>query len=130
MRRLFLALLILVAVLVACARGGAQGAGERLGTIRGSVLLAPTCPVEQVSSPCPSRPLPNVLVRVVDGNGDVRATTTSDGGGRFEVDVRPGSYLLTASIDEDPARSVKPARVDVAAGTVTHANVLVDSGIR
>ena len=130
MRRLFLAQVFLAVVLVACARGGAQESGERLGTIRGSVLLAPTCPVEQVASPCPPRTLSHVLVRVVDGNGDVQATTTSDGGGRFEVDVRPGSYLLTASIDEDPARSVKPVRIHVVAGRVTHTNVLVDSGIR
>jgi Carboxypeptidase regulatory-like domain len=130
MRRLFLAPVLLALVLAACARGGPQGSGEGLGTILGSVLLAPTCPVEQVSSPCPSRPLPHVLVRVVDGNGDVQATTTSDRDGRFVVDVRSGSYLLTASIDEDPARAVNPARVHVAAGRVTHANVLVDSGIR
>ena len=69
-------------------------------------------------------------MRVVDANGDVRASTTSDGAGRFEVDVAPGSYLLTASIEEDPARSAKPTRVRVDAGAVVHANVLVDSGIR
>lgn len=71
-----------------------------------------------------------VRVRVVDANGDVMASDVSDDGGRFEMDVQAGSYLLGASIDQDPARSVRPTRVQVAAGTVSHANVLVDSGIR
>ena len=120
--------MIVALLLAAC--GSEEGPATGLGTIRGRVLLSPTCPVEQASSPCPPRPLSHVLVRVVDADGDVRASTTSDGGGRFEVDVRPGSYLLTASIDEDPARSARPSRVEVDAGAVVHANVLVDSGIR
>jgi hypothetical protein len=37
---------------------------------------------------------------------------------------------LTASIEEDPARFVKPVRVEVRAGEVVRADVLVDSGIR
>jgi hypothetical protein len=130
-RRLLATTLLTVALLlVACAQGRGPGSGESLGTIRGSVLLAPTCPVEQVSTPCPPRPLSGVRVRVVDANGDVMASDVSDNGGRFEMDVQAGSYLLGASIDQDPARSVRPTRVQVAAGTVSHANVLVDSGIR
>lgn len=127
MRRAF-ALLLFALLLAACGTDQTSGAG--LGTIRGRVLLAPTCPVEQVSSPCPPRPLSDVPVRVVDANGKVLASTTSDDGGRFEIEVLPGSFLLTASIEEDPARSVIPTRVQVVAGTVSRANVLVDSGIR
>ena len=127
MRRSF-ALLIVGLLLAAC--GSDSGSGTELGTIRGRVLLAPACPVEQVSSPCPPRPLADVDVRVVDAGGDVLASATSDDDGRFEVDVPPGSFLLTAAIQKDPARSVRPTRVHVVAGTVTRANVLVDSGIR
>ena len=127
MRRLF-ALLTIGLLLAACGTDG--GSGARLGTIRGRVLLAPTCPVERASSPCPARPLSHVVVRVADADGRVLADATSDEGGRFEIDVRPGSFLLTASIEQDPARLVRPTRVRVTAGTVTHANVLVDSGIR
>jgi len=126
-RRAF-ALLLFAPLLAAC--GSDQTSGAELGTIRGRVLLAPTCPVEQISSPCPPRPLSDVLVRVVDANGKVVAETTSNDGGRFEIEVRSGSFMLTASIEEDPARSVIPTRVQVVAGTVSHANVLVDSGIR
>ena len=131
MKRVFLAALLLSLTLLAgCARGSSEGSDERLGTIRGSVLLAPTCPVETAESPCPGRPLAAVPVRVVDADGNVRASAVSGDDGAFTIDVAPGSYLLTASIEKDPARSVKPVRVAVRAGEVVHADVLVDSGIR
>jgi carboxypeptidase family protein len=114
----------------ACARGDGQGSDRQVGTIRGRVLLAPTCPVEQVSSPCPPRPLSGVRVRALDDDGDVRGSAASDDRGRFEMGVPAGSYTVTASIEQDPARSVIPTRVEVSAGEVTQANVLVDSGIR
>jgi hypothetical protein len=129
-RVLLVTVLLWPALLAGCARGSSEGSEERLGTIRGSVLLAPTCPVETTESPCPGRPLAQVPVRVVDADGDVRASSVSDDDGAFTVDVAPGSYLLTASIEKDPARSVKPVRVMVGAGEVVHADVLVDSGIR
>jgi len=130
MRRGLHVLLVCSLVLGACARGDGQGSDQRVGTIRGTVLLAPTCPVEQVSSPCPPRPLSGVRVRAVDDDGDVRASAASDDRGRFEMAVPAGSYTVTASIDQDPARSGIPTRVEVGSGEVTQANVLVDSGIR
>ncbi len=131
MKRVLLVIAPLSLTLLAgCARGSDEGSDERLGTIRGSVLLAPTCPVESSNSPCPGRPLAGVPVRVVDADGNVRASAVSGDDGAFTIDVPPGSYLLTASIEEDPARSVKPVRVAVRAGEVVHADALVDSGIR
>jgi len=124
-------LLVALILFSACARGPSTGSDdEAVGTIRGAVLLAPTCPVESLESPCPGRPLAGVPVLAVDDQGNVRADTVSDDDGRFAMDVAPGTYLLTASIQEDPARSVKPVRVDVVAGEVVHSNVVVDSGIR
>jgi hypothetical protein len=131
MRRALISFLFLVLVLLtACARGSSAGSDDRLGTIRGEVLLAPTCPVESIQSPCPGRPLAGVPVRVVDADGEVRASAVSDDRGAFTIDVTPGSYLLTASIEQDPARSVKPVRVEVRAGEVVRSDVMVDSGIR
>jgi hypothetical protein len=124
-------LLVALILFSACARGPSTGSDdEAVGTIRGAVLLAPTCPVESIESPCPGRPLAGVPVLAVDDQGNVRADTVSDDDGRFAMDVAPGTYLLTASIQEDPARSVKPVRVDVVAGEVVHSDVVVDSGIR
>jgi hypothetical protein len=129
-KRLVVITVLLSLTLAGCARGSSEGSDEGLGTIGGSVLLAPTCPVETVESPCPARPLAGVPVRVVDADGNVFASAVSGDEGAFTIDVAPGSYLLTASIEEDPARSVKPVRVEVRAGEVVHADVLVDSGIR
>lgn len=129
-RVLVVTVLLSLTVLAGCARGSSEGSDERLGTIRGSVLLAPTCPVESIASPCPEHPLAGVPVRVVDADGNVRASAVSGDDGAFTIDVAPGSYLLTASIEEDPARSVAPVRVVARAGEVVHADVLVDSGIR
>jgi len=124
-------LLVALILFSACARGPNTGSDdEAVGTIRGAVLLAPTCPVESIESPCPGRPLAGVPVLAVDDEGNVRADTVSDDDGRFAMDVAPGTYRLTASIQEDPARSVKPVRVDVVAGEVVHSDVVVDSGIR
>jgi Carboxypeptidase regulatory-like domain len=129
-RVLLVTVLVSLTLLAGCARGSSEGSDEPLGTIRGSVLLAPTCPVETAKSPCPARPLAGVPVRVVDADGDVRASAVSGDDGSFTIDVAPGTYLLTASIEEDPARSVKPVRVEVRAGEVVHADARVDSGIR
>jgi len=129
-RVLLVTVLLSLTLLAGCARGSSEGSDERLGTIRGSILLAPMCPVESTESPCPGRPLAGVTVRVVDADGNVRASAVSDDDGAFTIDVAPGSFLLTASIEEDSARSVGPVRVAVGAGEVVHADVLVDSGIR
>jgi hypothetical protein len=123
-------LFLVLVLLTACARGSSAGSDDRLGTIHGEVLLAPTCPVESIQSPCPGRPLAGVPVRVVDADGEVRASAVSDDRGAFTIDVTPGSYLLTASIEQDPMRSVKPVRVEVRAGEVVRSDVMVDSGIR
>ena len=124
-------LLVALILFSACARGPSTGSeDEAVGTIRGAVLLAPTCPVESIESPCPGRPLAGVPVLAVDDEGNTRATAVSDDDGGFAMDVAPGTYVLTASIQEDPARSVKPVRVDVVAGEVVQSDVVVDSGIR
>jgi len=130
-KRALVSFLFLLLVLpAACAGGSSAGSDDQLGTIRGEVLLAPTCPVESIQSPCPGRPLAGVQVRVVDADGNVRAGAVSDDRGAFTIDVTAGSYLLTAVIEEDPARSVKPVRVEVRAGEIVRSDVLVDSGIR
>ena len=121
--------LLLVLLAAACARGG-SASNEGRGTVRGAVLLGPTCPVEQTSSPCPPQVLADTRVEAVDMNGDVRASAVSDADGRFEMRLAPGDYVLRAVIQDDPARSVKPFTVHVRAGEVIRANVLVDSGIR
>ena len=74
--------------------------------------------------------LADTRVEAVDMNGDVQASTVSDDHGRFELQLPPGGYVLTAVIRGDAARSARASSVRVRAGEVTRANVLVDTGIR
>jgi hypothetical protein len=120
-----------MSLLAACAGQGSAGSDEGLGTIRGTVLLGPRCPVETVASPCPDTALPDVEVQLTEGD-QVVDTTVSDGDGRFVFQVEPGSYLLRAVMDEpmDSIRFAKPVNVVVVANESVTADVLVDTGIR
>lgn len=127
------ATLVLVAGLLvssACAGDTGSASQESLGTIRGSVLVAPKCPVQSIEDPCPGRPLSGIEVRAVGPNGTVRATAMSRSDGQFAMSVAPGSYTLTATLEDEPGRFVKPMPVQVSAGEVVRADVVVDSGIR
>jgi hypothetical protein len=129
-RLLPLAVIVGLLILAACAKNGGAGSDGDLGTIRGSVLLGPTCPVESIASPCPEQPLSGIEVRALDDQGDVAASALSGDDGTFVIDVQAGTYTLMASIEDDPARSAKPTNVHVVSGETVHADVLVDSGIR
>jgi hypothetical protein len=122
------AISILLLFLVACAGRGPSSSGD--SGIRGTVLLGPTCPVETLESPCPDRPLADVVVRVLRGGGVV-ATVRSDDGGHFAVALDPGRYEVQAVVEEGGAgMSAKPVDVLVTNGAFNDVNVLVDSGIR
>lgn len=130
-RLLVPAVLAALSLLPACAGQGSFGSVEGLGTIRGRVVLGPTCPVETQASPCPDRALPDVEVQLTEGDRVVD-TAVSDGDGRFTFQVEPGSYLLRAVMDEpmDSIRFAKPVDVVVVANETVAAYVLVDTGIR
>lgn len=132
MRRvLLLAILSLGLVLTACAdeQPGDTGTDEA-GTVRGSVLLGPTCPVETLTDPCSDLPLGDVRIRVFGPAGDVVATARSDADGAFTLRLAPGDYTVEAVIEDDPARSTSPVEVTVAEGQQVEVTVPVDSGIR
>lgn len=132
MRRvLLLAILSLGLVLAACAdeQPGDTG-GDETGTVRGTVLLGPTCPVETLTDPCSDLPLGDVRVRVLGPAGDVVATARSDAEGAFSVRLAPGDYTVEAVIEDDPARSASPVEVTVVEGREIEITVPVDSGIR
>lgn len=131
MRRLPLGarLLILPLILVACANGdrpGDDGPG-RTG-LRGVVTVGPTCPVATLEDPCDARILPDTPVQVLRGDEEV-ATVTSDGQGRFRIELAPGEYTLLA-LPEDGARFAKPVTVSVPSVGFADVVVAVDSGIR
>ena len=127
MKRIAALSLVLVVSTTACAKGpgGATDSG-----IRGIVLLGPTCPVEQASSPCPDKPM-QVEVRVLDSNDDEVRKVRSGADGRFAVTLDPGTYTLVAVLTAGGGPpSAQPVTVTVVAHAFANAEVLVDSGIR
>ena len=123
-----LALGVLLAVALASCAGSNAREGD--GRVTGIVVLGPMCPVENVASPCPDRPLGGVRVELVDATGDVSASAISGDDGRFAMDAPVGDYLAVADVASEPARTSKPVDVHVDAGRTTFVTVPVDSGIR
>jgi hypothetical protein len=129
-RHLAIALLPLLLVLSACAERGTGGDSDDLGTIRGTVLAGPTCPVERAESPCPDHPVGGVRVQALQ-SGSVSAEAISDEDGSFRMELAAGAYLLQTVVEpEGPGMYSKPMRVQVPAGGAVEATVLLDTGIR
>jgi hypothetical protein len=113
-------------ILAACGTPAAQpGTG-----IQGMVQVGPTCPVEQLNSPCPPRPLGATIV-VRDGNGTVVTRFHSGADGRFKVNLAAGSYtLLGLTVGSSFLPRPIPTSVTVTQGTYAWVTVQYDSGIR
>lgn len=106
------------------------GAGEPdlVATVTGIVEQGPTCPVETLDSPCPPAPAVGARVEVLQ-EGEVVASTTTDGDGRFEVATPEGAIEVRAeSADGLPSQDV--ATFTLEAGDDVEAAFLLDTGIR
>jgi hypothetical protein len=92
-------------------------------------MVGPACPVESVTSPCPDIPfLGDVVATATDGS---TTTVTTDGEGRFTMNLQAGTYVVTAvttsgSVPPTPV----PQTVEVQVGAYTRVTIEVDSGIR
>lgn len=114
-----------LATLVAC---GGAGGGPAAGTISGTVLAGPQCPVVREGSECPDKPVAAADITVVAfGSTRAVATARADDDGRFEVSVPGGRYLVAA---ESGNLACSPASVTVTAGDTSEVTVQCDTGIR
>jgi hypothetical protein len=96
--------------------------------IQGTVLLGPTCPVEQAGqSPCVT-PYPGVLV-ITDTDEHQVARITAGGDGRFRLALAPGDYVILPE-PGDPFPQAQPIDVTVVPGQFADVQVNYDSGIR
>jgi hypothetical protein len=126
-------LLALACVLAACglqpASGGTQ---QHEGTLMGTVVAGPTCPVERAENPCPPKPVPNREVRIETTGGTLAATVTTDGQGRFTVALAPGSYVVRVTMAPGliGMRQTQVPRVQIVAGQTVHVQIELDTGIR
>lgn len=123
----FLFLIVLVQLTMAC--GSQQPAtGSHESLVVGTVTVGPISPVQRAGKPN-TRPLPGAAVEALRG-GDVVAAARSDDRGRYELSVRPGTYLIRV---QPPGRLLarNPARtVTVSAGETLTVNFFLDTGIR
>jgi hypothetical protein len=119
---------ILVLGVVALACGGGEDVGAPTGGIRGQALAGPQCPVEVEGSPCPDLPWDGTVV-ATDVTTDETFTAKTDGEGRFELSLAPGTYDVSILVESSPPFA-KPQTVTVEAGSFTEIVVVVDTGIR
>ncbi len=108
--------------------GGAapSGAGGE-ATIRGTVMVRPSCPVEHAESPCPPAPARSALVQLRQGT-NVAVHTRTGPDGSFHLGSGAGAYTLRVVAGAIPRQWSRP--VTLAQGDTTTIHVVVDSGIR
>lgn len=95
------------------------------------MLLGPQCPVEQVGSPCPDKPVAAEVQVFEAGSEDLVTSTDSGEDGRFRIDLEPGSYELLPVVSEAGGLPYgKRVQVTVRAGKHTRVVLGLDSGIR
>jgi hypothetical protein len=122
MRR-FLATGLLLA-LIACGRSSSPA---NPSGIFGTVTAGPTCPVEQVGSPCPPAPWVGTVL-ATDEAGHPTDTRT-DESGNYTLTLAPGRYEVMAVTDGGPPTG-QPVTIDVQSGRTTRVDLTVDTGIR
>jgi hypothetical protein len=122
--RLALALAI-VAIPVAC---GGDDPSSPTGTVRGTVLAGPTCPVEQPGQDCAPTPVSGRVDLVRDGVTLASATIAADG--TFSLDAPAGEATLVVNAGDGPFPSCPETRVKVITDEVVVVDIACDTGIR
>ena len=119
----------LVLMLGACGDGAPDPVDAPTGGVRGIVTAGPQCPVVVAGSPCPDRPWQGT-VRISATQGDVVREVETDDGGRFEIALGAGSYVVVAVTDPERMSTGSPQTVTVVDGAWAEVTLLVDTGIR
>lgn len=110
----------------------AAGSGNAdQGTLNGTVVSGPSCPIETSDYPCPPKPVPNRQVMIETPDGTIASTPTTDNEGRFSVNLAPGTYVLKVAqgASQLPIQR-KPVTVVIVAGKTISVEIELDSGIR
>jgi hypothetical protein len=99
---------------------------QAMGTVSGHVYSWPCAPVEIAGSPCPGKPAAGIELDFARGSNQL-GTAVTDGGGRYSIDLLPGTYTVALQ----KVRTIQsPSQVTVVAGQVTNADFTFDNGIR
>ena len=124
----------LVALLSGCgASSGSGGSGDSsAGTgITGRTVLHPSCPMEQLGSPCSDAGIvARIEVKSASDSSTV-AETTSAADGSFSLDLPAGNYLVVAATAQElPTAQTQQISVTVHAKRISEIVIAFDSGLR
>ncbi len=89
--------------------------------------MGPTCPVIREGSPCPDRPFVGRVLAVGEG---LRVEAETDGEGRFAMALPPGTYVVSALVEDGGPPTPIPQSVQVRPDRYTEVVLEVDTGIR
>jgi hypothetical protein len=107
---------------------GGDEPSSATGTIRGTVLAGPTCPVEQPGQDCAPKPVPGRVDLVRDGVTLAFATIAADG--TFSLDAPAGAATLLVDAGDGPFPACPGAEVTVITDEAVVVDIACDTGIR
>jgi hypothetical protein len=119
-------LLLLSAVVVACG-SLRQSASPSAARVTGTVAAGPVSPVARPGEAA-TRPVHGAVVEALR-DGKVVAVAHTDQAGRYNLTVRPGSYLILVSDNRYLTRQSSKT-VAVSAGETLKVGFVLDTGIR
>ncbi|MDP3958204.1 MAG: hypothetical protein Q8Q36_01925 [bacterium] len=135
MKQTFLILIVLLLLLLGASLWTSQrGPGPSLsGTINGTVLLGPICPVMRVPPEpgCDDRPYGAQLVLTTNDGARVVKTFSSGEDGKFSIEAPPGEYAIrsAAATNLHPYCASRET-IRVSQGAATETIIYCDTGIR
>ena len=115
----------LLLVLLAACRSSSVAALN--SGIQGQVLIGPMCPVMRQDQPCPDQPF-EATIKVLSANGRQHTVFRSDGHGRFQLALAPGTYTLAP--ETQGIAYAEQQTVEVLPDQFVSVTISYDSGIR
>jgi hypothetical protein len=122
-----LTVLIIVAGLSVACGSYRPGAGPPASLVTGTVAAGPVAPLARPGVPA-TRAVRGAIVKALRGN-QVMATVYTNEAGRYEIRLRPGTYLIRTQSDKYLSREASKT-VTLSRGQKLTVNLVFDTGIR
>jgi hypothetical protein len=119
--------LVVAGVMMAACGTQRPAASPPVSEVTGTVIAGPISPVARPGVPT-TRPVRRATVEAQRGT-EVVAVARTDGAGRYELRLPPGTYVILAKADRYFAR-MSSKTVTLSAGEIKKIDLLIDTGIR
>ncbi len=113
----------------------APGMGEAMGSLQGTMTIAPACPVENATNPC--KPTPAMFaarkVAIYQANRTTLVTTLTPGAdGTFSASLPAGTYYVRMAVTDGSIGRAQgvPTTITIKDGGVIQLHIDIDSLIR